>query len=48
MAIAINTSTSNDVWKSALSALERKFSKPVFEMWIKPIRLVSLESNELV
>jgi len=48
MAIAINTSTSNDIWQSALSALERKFSKPVFEMWIKPIRLVSLESNELV
>jgi chromosomal replication initiator protein len=49
MAIVIGTSdVSNDLWTSALEALERKFSKPIFEMWVKPIRLVSLSGDELV
>jgi chromosomal replication initiator protein len=47
MALVMNTGTSNELWQSALEALERKFTKPVFEMWIKPIRLISLEGNEL-
>ncbi|HEY8296402.1 MAG TPA: chromosomal replication initiator protein DnaA [Candidatus Baltobacteraceae bacterium] len=49
MALAIgNTDISNDLWQSALAALEQKFSKPIFEMWIKPLRLVSLTGNELL
>ena len=48
MALAVgNSDISNDLWQSALGALEHKFSKPIFEMWIKPLRLVSLSGNEL-
>jgi chromosomal replication initiator protein len=39
---------SNELWVTALSALERKYSKPVFEMWLKPIRLVELNGAEIV
>jgi chromosomal replication initiator protein len=49
MALAVGTpDVSSDLWQSALTALERKFSKPIFEMWIKPLRLVSLTGNELL
>jgi chromosomal replication initiator protein len=49
MALAIGSSdVSNELWQSALDALERKFSKPIFEMWIKPIRLVSLDGDALI
>jgi len=47
MALAINSEISNELWQSALDTLERTFSKPVFEMWIKPIRFISLHGNEL-
>ncbi len=48
MALAVdNPDISEQLWQSALSALERSFSKPVFEMWIKPLRIVSLSGNEL-
>jgi len=48
MALAVGDSNiSNDLWTSALEALERKFSKPIFEMWVKPIRMVSLSGDEL-
>jgi chromosomal replication initiator protein len=48
MALAmINSDISNELWQSALATLERTFSKPVFEMWIKPIRFISLHGNEL-
>src|SRR5580693_5571705 len=48
MALAmINSDISNELWQSALDTLERTFSKPVFEMWIKPIRFISLHGNEL-
>ncbi len=40
MALAINSDISNELWQSALDTLERTFSKPVFEMWIKPIRFI--------
>jgi len=43
-----NSDISNELWQSALGALEHKFSKPIFEMWIKPIRLVSLNGSEMV
>ncbi len=49
MALAVgNSDISNELWQAALEALERKFSKPIFEMWIKPIRLVSLNGNDLL
>ena len=49
MAIAVsNPDISNELWQSALSALESKFSKPIYEMWIKPMRLVSLTGSELL
>ncbi len=49
MALAVgNPDISNQLWQSALTALERKFSKPIFEMWIKPLRLVSLTGNEML
>ncbi len=49
MALAVGSSDiSNELWQSALEALERKFSKPIFEMWIKPIRLVSISGEALV
>src|SRR5215475_13391 len=47
MALAMNSDISNELWQSALDTLERTFSKPVFEMWIKPIRFISLHGNEL-
>ncbi|GAC1392882.1 MAG: chromosomal replication initiator protein DnaA [Vulcanimicrobiaceae bacterium] len=43
-----NSDISNELWQSALGALEHKFSKPIFEMWIKPIRLVTLTGSEMV
>ena len=49
MALAVgDPDISNELWQSALAALEHKFSKPIFEMWIKPLRLVSLTGNELL
>lgn len=49
MALAVNNpDISGELWNSALDALERKFSKPIFEMWIKPIRLVAMEGDELL
>jgi chromosomal replication initiator protein len=48
MALAIgNSDISNEQWQAALGTLERTFSKPVFEMWIKPIRFISFHGNEL-
>ncbi len=49
MALAVgNSDISTDLWNAALEALERKFSKPIFEMWIKPIRLVSIAGDEML
>ncbi len=48
MALALgNSDISNELWQSALGILERNFSKPVFEMWIKPMRFVGFRGNEL-
>jgi chromosomal replication initiator protein len=48
MALAVGSpDTSNELWRSALETLERNFSKPVFEMWIKPMRFVSYNNDEL-
>ncbi|PZR59600.1 MAG: chromosomal replication initiator protein DnaA [Candidatus Meridianibacter frigidus] len=48
MALVIgNSDISSELWRSALGALEQKFSKPIFEMWIKPMRLASLSGSEM-
>jgi len=48
MALAVGSpDTSNELWRSALETLERNFSKPVFEMWIKPMRFVAYQDDEL-
>ena len=39
---------SNELWNAALAALERKYSKPMFEMWLKPIRAVAMSEDEIV
>jgi chromosomal replication initiator protein len=39
---------SNELWSAALAALERKYSKPIFEMWIKPIRPIAMSDAEIV
>ncbi len=39
---------SNELWHAALAALERKYSKPIFEMWLKPIRPVAMSDAEIV
>ena len=43
-----NTSTQPDVWDSALAVLERTFSKPIYEMWLRPIRLADVRGTEIV
>jgi chromosomal replication initiator protein len=43
-----STEISSELWTAALAVLERKYSKPVFEMWLKPIRLVQLDGTEIV
>jgi chromosomal replication initiator protein len=39
---------SKDLWDAALSALERRYSKPIFEMWLKPMRPIAMDGAELV
>src|ERR1700722_17284334 len=39
---------SNELWNAALAALEPKYSKPVFEMWLKPIRPIAMSDVEIV
>jgi chromosomal replication initiator protein len=49
MSLAIEQSRfSNELWNAALAALERKYSKPIFEMWLKPIRPVAMSESEIV
>ena len=48
MALAVGSpDISSELWRSALDTLERNFSKPVFEMWIKPMRFVAYHGDEL-
>jgi chromosomal replication initiator protein len=45
---ATGTVETSELWIAALEQLERKYSKPIFEMWLKPMRLVELGSSEIV
>jgi len=47
MRLAVGTDFGGELWQSALAALERKYSKPVFEMWLKPMRPLGLTDGEL-
>ena len=38
----------SELWAAALELLEPRYNKPVFEMWLKPMRLVELTPNEIV
>ena len=38
----------SELWAAALALLEPRYNKPVFEMWLKPMRLVELTPNEIV
>jgi chromosomal replication initiator protein len=42
------TDVASDLWAAALESLERKYSKPIFEMWLKPMRLVEVNHSEIV
>ncbi|MBV8171234.1 MAG: chromosomal replication initiator protein DnaA [Candidatus Eremiobacteraeota bacterium] len=35
------------LWQSCLSALESRFTKPIFETWIKPMRVQRMTTDEL-
>jgi chromosomal replication initiator protein len=49
MGIAVTqTGVSNELWNAALAALEPKYSKPVFEMWLKPMRPIAMSDVEIV
>ncbi|GAC1316030.1 MAG: hypothetical protein NVSMB14_15560 [Isosphaeraceae bacterium] len=37
-----------ELWNAALASLESKYSKPIFEMWIKPIRPIAMSDLEIV
>jgi chromosomal replication initiator protein len=49
MGLAVGSAgISNELWLTALNALEPKYSKPVFEMWLKRMRLLELNGAEIV
>ncbi|MBV9646507.1 MAG: chromosomal replication initiator protein DnaA [Candidatus Eremiobacteraeota bacterium] len=49
MRLAVGTPDfSGELWQSALATLEQKYSKPVFEMWLKPMRPLTLMDGTLV
>jgi chromosomal replication initiator protein len=48
MGSAIETAGTAELWTAALEALERKYSKPIYEMWLRPMRLIELGPTEIV
>src|SRR6202790_2395500 len=47
MGIAVGSAgISNELWLTALHPLEPKYSKPVFEMWLKRMRLLEFNGRE--
>ncbi len=48
MGIAVGSpGISNELWAAALAQLEQRYSKPVFEMWLKKIRVASFDGSEI-
>jgi chromosomal replication initiator protein len=35
------------LWQTTLVALESRFTKPIFETWIKPMRVLGLSTDEI-
>ena len=35
------------LWQSCLGELENRFTKPIFEMWIRPMRVERLSTDEV-
>ncbi|MFN2460613.1 MAG: chromosomal replication initiator protein DnaA [Candidatus Velthaea sp.] len=48
MGSSTGTAGTTELWSAALEALERKYSKPIYEMWLKPMRPIELGSSEIV
>ncbi|MBC5811637.1 MAG: chromosomal replication initiator protein DnaA [Candidatus Eremiobacteraeota bacterium] len=49
MSVAVGqTGISNELWLAALTALEPRYSKPIFEMWLKPMRLLEMNGTDIV
>jgi chromosomal replication initiator protein len=48
MHTSLANAQTSDLWAAALELLEPRYNKPVFEMWLKPMRLVELTPNEIV
>jgi chromosomal replication initiator protein len=48
MHTSLATSQTSDLWAAALELLEPRYNRPVFEMWLKPMRLVELTPDEIV
>jgi chromosomal replication initiator protein len=38
---------SNELWSTALALLEPKYTKPVFEMWLKPMRMLTMVGTDI-
>ena len=38
----------SELWATALALLEPKYTKPAYELWLKPMRLLGVEDDELV
>src|SRR5215470_2731225 len=48
MEVATVLSTNEDfLWQSCLSALETRLTKPIFETWIKPMRVSRMTPDEI-
>jgi chromosomal replication initiator protein len=48
MGIAVGSpGISNELWAAALGQLEQRYSKPVFEMWLKKIRVARVAGSEI-
>ncbi|HXM17358.1 MAG TPA: chromosomal replication initiator protein DnaA [Candidatus Tumulicola sp.] len=47
MATVLPTTNEEYLWQTCLGNLETKFTKPIFEMWIKPMRLVRMTPDEV-
>jgi chromosomal replication initiator protein len=48
MTLALNAVADEDLWAAALASLERNNTKPIFEMWLKPMRLLAASPSEIV
>ena len=43
----LNYSNPSELWSKVLESLQKDFDKPLFERWLKPIRIKELRENEV-